>query len=121
MTTNYENARNRIAELEAQITSAFELETSLRNEIATYEAERARLEVEKKNSLIDQYAADLGEEEVSPIRAEMNNFSLNELEGKLAVCYAKKHMAGSANNQVVPLPEPVVDEFAAFMEKYRKN
>jgi len=115
MTTNYENAQTRIAELEAQITSASETEASLRSEIATYEAERARLEVEKKNSLIEQYATDLTEEEISPIREEMNNFSYEELESKLAVCYAKKHMAGSADNKVVPLPEPVVDEFALFM------
>ena len=121
MTTNYENAQTRIAELEAQITSASETEASLRSEIATYEAERARLEVEKKNSLIEQYATDLTEEEISPIREEMNNFSYEELESKLAVCYAKKHMAGSADNKVVPLPEPVVDEFALFMQKYRKN
>ena len=121
MTTNYENAQNQIAELQAQITSASETETALRNEIATYEAERTRLEVEQKTSLIDQYAAELTEEEISPIREEMNNFSLAELESKLAVCYAKKHMAGSADNKVVPLPEPVVDEFALFMEKYRKN
>ena len=121
MTTNYENAQTRIAELEAQITSASETEASLRSELATYEAERARLEVEQKNSLIEQYATDLTEEEISPIREEMNNFSLDELEGKLAVCYAKKHMAGSADNKAVPLPEPVVDEFALFMEKYRKN
>jgi hypothetical protein len=121
MTTNYENAQNQIAELQAQITSASETETALRNEIATYEAERARLEVEQKTSLIDQYATELTEEEISPIREEMNNFSLSELESKLAVCYAKKHMAGSADNKVVPLPEPVVDEFALFMEKYRKN
>lgn len=121
MTTNYENAQTRIAELEAQITSASETEATLRAEIATYEAERTRLEVEQKTSLIDQYAAELTEEEISPIREEMNNFSLNELESKLAVCYAKKHMAGSADNKVVPLPEPVVDEFALFMEKYRKN
>ena len=121
MTTNYENAQTRIAELEAQITSASETEASLREKIATYEAERTRLEVEQKNSLIEQYEADLGEEEISPIRENVNNFSYEELEGKLAVCYAKKHMAGSADNKVVPLPEPVVDEFALFMEKYRKN
>ena len=121
MTTNYENAQTRIAELETQITSASELEASLRGEIATYEAERTRLEVEQKNSLIDQYAAELTEEEISPIREEMNNFSLSELEGKLAICYANKHMAGSVDNKVFPLPEPVVDEFALFMEKYRKN
>jgi len=51
----------------------------------------------------------------------MADFSLEELESKLAVCYAKKHMAGSAESKVVPLPDPVVDEFALFMEKYRKN
>ena len=121
MTTNYENAQNRIAELEAQITSASELEATLRGEIATYEAERTLLEVEQKNSLIEQYAADLTEEEISPIREKMNSFSYAELESKLAICYANKHMAGSADNKVVPLPEPVVDEFALFMEKYRKN
>lgn len=121
MTTNYENAQARIQELEAQITSASETETSLREQIATYEAERARLEVENKNSLIEQYAADLTEEEISPIRDEMENISYEELESKLAVCYAKKHMAGSADNKVVPLPEPAVDDFAIFMQKYRKN
>jgi len=121
MTTNYENAQTRIAELEAQITSASETEASLRSEIATYEAERTRLEVEKKNSLIEQYATDLSEEEISPIRENVENFSYEELESKLAVCYAKRHMAGSADNKVVPLPEPVVDEFALFMQKYRKN
>ena len=121
MTTNYENAQNRIAELEAQITSASETEASLREEIATYEAERTRLEVEQRNALVERYANVLTEEEISPIREEMNNFSLQELESKLAICYANKHMAGSADNKVVPLPEPVVDEFALFMEKYRKN
>ena len=121
MTTNYENAQTRIQELEAQITSASETEAGLREQIATYEAERARLEVEKKNSLIEQYATDLTEEEISPIRENVENFSYEELESKLAVCYAKKHMAGSVDNKVVPLPEPAVDEFAIFMSKYRKN
>jgi len=121
MTTNYENAQTRIAELEAQITSASETEATLRQEIATYEAERARLEVEKRNALVEKYENLLTEEEISPIREEMNNFSYNELESKLAICYANKQMAGSADNKVVPLPEPVVDEFALFMQKYRKN
>ena len=120
MTTNYENAQTRIAELEAQITSASELEATLRGEIATYEAERTRLEVEQKNTLVEKYENLLTEEEISPIREEMNNFSLADLESKLAICYANKQMAGSAETKVVPLPEPV-DEFAVFMQKYRKN
>ena len=121
MTTNYENAQTRIAELEAQITSASETEASLRSEIATYEAERARLEVEQRNALVERYSNVLTEEDISPIREEMNNFSLTELESKLAVCWANKQMAGSADNKVVPLPETTVDEFALFMQKYRKN
>ena len=120
LTANYEQAQNRIAELEAQITSASETETSLRNEIATYAAERARVEDERRNSLIERYSALLSEEDISPIREAASTFSYDELEGKLAICYANKQMAGS-DNPVVPLPEPVVDQFALFMEKYRKN
>jgi len=116
MTTNYENAQNRITELEAQITSASETEAALRGQIAVYEAEHARVEVEQKNALVDRYVNNgLTEDDISPIRNEMNNFSLDELESKLAICYANKQMAGSADNKVVPLPEPVVDEFALFM------
>ena len=121
MTTNYENAQTRIAELEAQITSASETETTLRNEIATYEAERARLEVEKKNALIEKYENNVEEEVLNDVREHLNDYSYNEIESKLAISFANKQMAGSADNKVVPLPEPVVDEFALFMQKYRKN
>ena len=121
MTTNYENAQTRIAELEAQITSASETEASLRSEIATYAAERARLEVEKKNALIDRYAKNLDEEDLADVREHINEYSYDEIESKLAIRFANKQMAGSADNKVVPLPEPVVDEFALFMQKYRKN
>jgi len=115
MTTNYENAQTRIAELEAQITSASETEASLRGEIATYEAERARLEVEKKNALIDRYANNLEEEDLTDVREHINEYSYDEIESKLAIKFANKQMAGSADNKVVPLPEPVVNEFALFM------
>ncbi len=121
MTTNYENAQTRIAELEAQITSASETEASLRGEIATYEAERARLEVEKKNALIERYENNLDEEDLAEVREHVSDFSYNEIESKLAIKFANKQMAGSADNKLVPLPEPVVNEFALFMEKYRKN
>lgn len=120
LTTNYENAQNRIAELEAQISSASETEAALRAEIATYEAERARVEVEQRNALVERYEHELDEESLTEIREHLSEYSLNDLESKLAIMYANKHMAGSAQD-VVPLPEPVVDEFALFMQKYRKN
>jgi len=121
MTTNYENAQTRIAELEAQITSASETEATLRAEIATYEAERTRLEVEQKNALIERYANTLTDEDLVEVREHVNDYSYNEIESKLAITFANKQMAGSDDNKAVPLPEPVVDEFAVFMQKYRKN
>ena len=121
MTTNYENAQTRIAALEAQITSASETEATLRSQIATYEAERTRLEVEQKNALIERYSGNLEEEELADVREHINDYSYNAIESKLAITFANKQMAGSADNKVVPLPEPVVDEFALFMQKYRKN
>jgi len=121
LTTNYESAQARIAELEAQITSATETENALRAEITTYEAERNRILVEKKNAIIEKYAAHINDEEqIAPIREQMNNFTCEELESKLAICFANKQMAGSAE-EVVPLPDPVVDQFALLMDKYRKN
>ena len=128
LTTNYENAQARIAELEqelAETKTSFETATAriteLETSVAEYAAERAHVEEENKNNLIEKYAKVIDEEEISAIRAEVNNFSYSELESKLAITFANKQMAGSADNKAVPLPEPVVDEFALFMQKYRKN
>ena len=128
LTTNYENAQARIAELEQALANAnasFETATAriteLETSVAEYAAERAHVEEENKNNLIEKYAKVIDEEEISAIRAEVNNFSYSELESKLAISFANKQMAGSVQD-VVPQPEPVVeDEFAVFMRKYRKN
>lgn len=128
LTTNYENAQARIAELEqalANVNASFETATAriteLETSVAEYAAERAHVEEENKNNLIEKYAKVIDEEEISAIRAEVNNFSYSELESKLAITFANKQMAGSEES-IVPQPEPVVeDEFAVFMRKYRKN
>lgn len=128
LTTNYENAQARIAELEqalANVNASFETATAriaeLETSVAEYAAERAHVEEENKNNLIEKYAKVIDEEEISAIRAEVNNFSYSELESKLAISFANKQMAGSVQD-IVPQPEPVVeDEFAVFMRKYRKN
>lgn len=128
LTTNYENAQARIAELEqalANATAATETAnarvTELETSVAEYAAERARIEEEKKNTLIEKYEKVIDEEEISAIREEVSNFSYSELESKLAITFANKQMAGS-DDSVVPQPEPVVEnEFAMLMNKYRKN
>jgi molecular chaperone GrpE (heat shock protein) len=121
MTTNFEEAQARIAELEAQITSASETEQALRDTLATYEAERTRLEVEQKTAIVDRYVNRLTDEEIAPIRDNIETLSIDEVESKLAITFANKQMAGSDDQNVVPLPEPAVNQFALLMEKYRKN
>jgi len=129
LSTNYENAQNRIAELEqalADATAANETAnnriTELENSIAQYEAAQAAIEEEKKNQLIEKYEKVIDEEEITKVRAEVSNFTYSELESKLAISFANKQMMTEENTvNVIPQPEPAVNEFALLIEKYRKN
>lgn len=80
----------------------------------------AQMEATKKNELIEKYEKLISEEEISHIREQVNDFSFDELESKLAIAFANKQMAGS-DNKKVPLPEPQESQFALLMKKYRKN
>ena len=127
LTTNYENAQNRIAELEQAVsdaTTATETAnnriTELEKVIAQYESEKAAIEEERKEQLIRKYEKVIDEEEIVKIREEVSNFSYSELESKLAISFANKQMAGNEEN-MIPIPEPAVNQFALLIEKYRKN
>ena len=129
LTTNYESAQSRIAELEqalADATAANETAnnriTELESSIAQYEAAQAAIEEEKKNQLIEKYEKVIDEEEIAKVRAEVSNFTYSELESKLAISFANKQMTVEENTvNVIPQPEPAVNEFALLIEKYRKN
>lgn len=124
MTTNFETAQARIAELE---TANAEIETlrseneQLRASVSTYEAQNAEHENERKNNLVDRYQNNIEEEEIEQIRGQLNDLSYDELESKLAICFANKKLAGTDSTEKVPLPDPPVNQFALLMEKYRKN
>lgn len=129
LTTNYENAQTRIAELEqalADSQTAFENANTRIGELETaiteYAAEKAHIEEERKNQLIEKYEKLVDEEEITKVREEISNFSYSELESKLAISFANKQMAGAEGHvESIPLPEPPVNQFALLMEKYRKN
>lgn len=124
VTANFENAQVRIQELE---TANAEIETlrteneQLKASLAKYEALQAEHETERKNNLVARYENGVDAEEIANIREHLNDFSYEQLESKLAICFSNKHLAGSDNTEKVPLPEPAVNDFALFMEKYRKN
>lgn len=124
--SNFDAAQARISELEAQIAEAeakfaeaAENIAHLNETIGTFEArEKAHIN-ENKKRLIENYRKLISEEEISEYEAQLNDFSYDELEGKLAICFAKKQLAGG-ETEMVPLPEQKDNEFATFMAKYRK-
>lgn len=124
--SNFDAAQARISELEAQIAEAeakfaeaAENIAHLNETIGAFEArEKAQIN-ENKKRLIENYRKLISEEEISDYEAQLNDFSYDELEGKLAICFAKKQLAGG-ETEMVPLPEQKDNEFAAFMAKYRK-
>ena len=117
----FNSATESINDLTNQLNTLQEENTNLQAKVANYEAIEAQNEIEKKNSLIEKYEKVLSEEEINPIKDMVKDFSYDELEGKLAVLFANKQMAGSDESKKVPLPEPEQEnEFALLMKKYRK-
>ena len=125
--SDYTTAQARIEELEQfQTSTNTELENlrskneELQTSLQTYENQALEVENNRKNELIKKYEKLMKEEEISDIKDKANDFSYDELESKLAIAFANKQMAGNEIKKV-PLPDPEHDQFALFMEKYRKN
>ena len=112
----------KIGELTTKID---ELTNALQNaneKINTYEAQFAEIENAKKNDLVSSYESVLAEEDITPIKENVSNFSYDELESKLAVAFSRKAIQGKEKERI-----PVVDhsnepasQFAKLIEKYRK-
>lgn len=117
----------RVTELESFQTNAnTELDTlraeneQLQASLSTYEAQAVEAENARKNELVEKYEKIISGEEIDHIREQVNDFSYDELESKLAIAFANKQMAGGEVKKV-PLPEPEESQFALLMKKYRKN
>ena len=119
--TALENANTQLAEFTQQINDLRTDNENLKTQLSEYAAERDAREEERKNNLINRYQNDVDEEEINSIREHLSDFSYEQLESKLAICYSNKHLAGSENTDKVALPDSTVNEFALLMEKYRRN
>jgi len=93
--TKFDNASNDINELNSQIDALRNENNELKTAVANYQAAEAQIEVEKKNTLIENYEKYLNEEEIAPFKVGVNDFSYDELEGKLAIVFANKQMTGN--------------------------
>ena len=124
-----EKFENRISELEAEKNSiSEELESfkvknaELQEKINSYALEKATRVEEQKKELIEKYEKVLTEEEITPIKEGIKDFSYDELNSKLAISFANKQLAGNDEEvKKVSLPEPEESQFALLIKKYRKK
>lgn len=63
---------------------------TLTNELNGYRAKAAEEEKEKKQAMVTSYSEMLTEEEMKPVIEKLDEYSLDEIESKLAVTYARK-------------------------------
>ena len=127
LTSEYEAATARIQELETQNAQISELQATieeLNKTIANYEEQRQAAEKIKKVDLIEKYEKIIDDaEEIESIRGQMDNFTLEDLNSKLAVIFANKQLNAVAEEEEekVPLVQPQEQsQFALLMQKYRK-
>ena len=120
--TKFEEATNSIAEFNKTVDELREENTKLQAAVTNYQELEAKVVLNKKNDLIEKYEKVLTDEEITPIKDGLNDFSYDELEGKLAIMFANKQITGSEEQtKKVPLPEPEKSSFALLIEKYRKK
>lgn len=106
-----QNANNKIEEL---TNKNVELENSLK----TFQES---INNQKKEKLFENYGKIMSEEEIAAVKQEAENFSLQELENKLAVAYATKQLQNKIEEKQVPILQPEENSFSMLMKKYRKN
>lgn len=114
--SNYETVN---ADLTSQISQNTEKIQELEESLQNY---TIKVELEKKEALIEKYEKILNEEEITTFKSMINDLSYDELESKLAITFANAKITDSENLELkIPLPEQKETEFALLMKKYRKN
>lgn len=115
ITSNYEELQNSYNAAQATITS-------LNEKISGFEAQFAAIETEKKEKLIASYEKVLPEDDINNIKGNVSDFSYDELEGKLALAFARKNVALDNSTVRIPNgnPNPQMSQFELLMQKYKK-
>lgn len=95
------------AELEQQIAEYKSLNetlqnkvTSLESELSVYQEKEKEQENNSKKEIIKEYGSLLSEDEIKPFEDKVNDYSLDELEAKLSVTYARKQRAALSDKNV---------------------
>lgn len=97
--TDFAALTAQVADLQAQLTASAEKVASLESSLSAYQAAENAVNEQKKQDLIANYSAILTEDEMKPISEKVADLSVDELEAKLAVVFARKQQAVIAQSQ----------------------
>lgn len=85
-----------VAALQAQLAESAGKISSLETNLSAYQAAETAANEQKKTDLIATYSAMLSEDEMKPVIEKKAELSVDDLEAKLAVVYARKQQAAQA-------------------------
>lgn len=100
-TTDFAALTAQVADLQAQLTASAEKVASLESSLSAYQAAENAVNEQKKQDLIAIYSAILTEDEMKPVTEKIADLSVDDLEAKLAVVFARKQQAVMAQSQAV--------------------
>lgn len=95
-TADFATLTAQIAALQAQLAESAGKISSLETSLSAYQAAETAANEQKKTDLIATYSVMLTEEEMKPVVEKKAELSVDDLEAKLAVVYARKQQAAQA-------------------------
>lgn len=95
-TADFATLTAQVAALQAQLAESAGKISSLETSLSAYQAAETAANEQKKTDLIATYSVMLTEEEMKPVVEKKAELSVDDLEAKLAVVYARKQQAAQA-------------------------
>lgn len=91
--TDFAALTAQVAALQAELATSNEKVASLESALSAYQAAEAEANEQKKKDLLATYSAMLTEDEMKPVTEAMATLTVDEMEARLAVTYARKQQA----------------------------
>ena len=122
LTTERDNANASIGEYTTQLETANGTINSLNEELNTLKEFKLNIETKQKEAVIDEYVENLSEEIIETYRAKISEYSVEELDMRLAYELKKTNSSIFTKNSdegIVP-KDTQTDGITAILSKYKK-
>ena len=122
LTTERDNANASIGEYTTQLETANGTINSLNEELNTLKEFKLNIETKQKEAVIDEYTENLSEEIIETYRAKISEYSVEELDMRLAYELKKTNSSIFTKNSdegIVP-KDTQTDGITAILSKYKK-